>query len=340
MAKTSVDLITQFQQFSATIKSGDLKPVYLLQGEETWFLDELSNQLEESVLPESERSFNQMILYGRDVKPFDLMGMARRYPMMSKYQVIILKEAQDMKDWEVLLPYFESPSPTTIMVLVWKGGKMDSRTKVYKAISGFAVFTAEKLKDNQIKKWIPDYCKKKGKSIDQQAADLIVDLLGADLPAIVNELDKIIINLKDDFIRSTHIETQVGFNREYNVFELQNALGLRDFNRSIQIAHQMAKGIEKGEMMRITPVLFNFYNKILQVHANRNVNDDELAKQLGIPPYYFKDYKVAASRYKPSEIERAIGLIKFMDLRLKGMHRGAAEDGDILVETVLQILKN
>jgi DNA polymerase-3 subunit delta len=340
MAKSQVDLPEQFHQFSLAIKSGDFKPLYLLQGEETWFVEELTQQLENSILPEAERSFNQMVLYGRDVKPFDLMGMARRYPMMSKYQVIILKEAQDMKEWDVMLPYLESPSPSTILVIAWKGGKMDSRTKAYKAIAKHAVFTADKLRDYQLKKWIPEYCKRKGKSIDQQAADLLVDLLGTDLPAIINELDKIIITLKDDFIRNHHVETQVGFNREYNVFELQNALGLRDFNRSIQIAHQMAARSEKGDIMRITPVLFNFFSKILQLYYLKGKSDDEMAKILGVNFYFFKDYKVAASRYKPAEVERAIGYLKYMDLRLKGVNRGAAEDGDLLVETVLQILKN
>jgi DNA polymerase-3 subunit delta len=169
---------------------------------------------------------------------------------------------------------------------------------------------------------------------------MLVDLLGADLILIHNELEKMFITVKDEFIRQHHVEQQVGFNREYNVFELQSALGMKDFNRSIQIAHQMGVKAERGEIHRIVPVLFGFFNKVMSTHYLAGKSDQELASELGVNPYFVKDYRTAARNYNLNSLENALGQIKFLDLRLKGIHRGSAGDGDLLVEAVLAILKN
>ncbi len=332
--------IDQFLSLSKRFASKDWSPLILLQGDETWFVDALTSQIEEGVLSPAERSFNQTILYGKDTKPNELAGIVRRYPMMSNYQLVILKEAQQLDDWEVLLPYLESPLPSTIFVMAFKNAKMDSRTKVYKAISKGIVFTAEKLRDYQVKGWIPQFCHLKGRSIDNSAVEMLVDLLGADLTLIHNELEKMFITVKDEFIRQHHVEEQVGFNREYNVFELQSALGMKDFNRSIQIAHQMGVRAEKGEIHRIVSVLYGFFNKVVSAHYFLTKTDQEMAAGLGVNPYFVKDYRTAARNYTLHDLEKALGQIKYLDLRLKGLHRGTAGDGDLLVEAVLAILKN
>lgn len=339
MAK-SAETTEQFLQLSSSIGKDGFSPVYLLHGDEGWFIDALTARLEDSVLTEAEKSFNQNIVYGRDIKVNDLLAMVRRFPMMSNYQLVVVKEAQDMKDWDKMLSYFESPLPSTVLVIAYKEGKMDSRTKTYKAIARHTVFLSEKLRDYQIKKWIPKFCHLKGRSIDQAAADMLVDLLGADLNAVHNELEKIFITVKEEFIRTGHVESNVGFNREYNVFELQNALGQRDFNRSVQIAHQMAHRAERGEIHRIVPVLFGFFNKVLSMHYIGQSPDGDVARELGVNPYFVKDYRTAARMYPLRDVEKAIGQIKYLDLRLKGIHRGSAGDGDLLVEAVVNILRN
>ena len=339
MAKQS-GTIDQFLSLSKRFASKDWAPLILLQGEETWFVDALTTIIEEGVLTEAERSFNQTILYGKETKPNELAGIVRRYPMMSNYQLVVVKEAQQLENIETLLPYLEAPLPSTILVLAFKNAKMDSRTKPFKAISKGIVFTADKLRDYQVKTWIPQFCHLKGRSIDNAAVDMLVDLLGADLILIHNELEKMFITVKDEFIRQHHVEQQVGFNREYNVFELQSALGMKDFNRSIQIAHQMGVKAERGEIHRIVPVLFGFFNKVMSTHYLAGKSDQELASELGVNPYFVKDYRTAARNYNLNSLENALGQIKFLDLRLKGIHRGSAGDGDLLVEAVLAILKN
>ncbi|MBM3399223.1 MAG: DNA polymerase III subunit delta [Bacteroidetes bacterium] len=339
MAKQS-GTIDQFLSLSKRFAAKDWVPLILLQGEETWFVDALTSIIEDGVLTEAEKSFNQTILYGKDTKPNELVSIVRRYPMMSNYQLVVVREAQQMESLDILLPYFETPLPSTILVLAFKDSKMDSRTKIYKAIAKGVVYTADKLRDYQIKGWIPQFCHLKGRSIDNAAVDMLVDLLGADLTLIHNELEKMFITVKDEFIRQHHIEQQVGFNREYNVFELQSALGMKDFNRSIQIAHQMGVRAERGEIHRMVPVLFGFFNKVMFAHYLAGKTDQEMATELGVNPYFVKDYRLAALNYNMNDLEKALGQIKYLDLRLKGVHRGSAEDGDLLVETVLGILKN
>jgi DNA polymerase-3 subunit delta len=332
--------IEDFLKIETEVKAGQLKPIYLLHGEEIWFIERLTQLFEESVIPEAERSFNQTICYGRELGAKDLQSIVRRYPMMGNKQLVVVKEAKQFEEWENMLGYLESPLESTILVVAFKGAKMDSRTKVYKALSKFKVYHAEKLRDYQVKPWIPRYCELKGKTIDPTAAAILFDLLGADLTAIHNEIDKMCITVKEPMIRKHHVEENVGFNREYNVFELQNALGLKDFNRSVQIAHQMGKSSDKGELLRTVPTLHGYFSKIVQVHYNQSKSDNELGGLLGVSPFFVKDYRMAVRNYSMTNLENALGQIKYLDLRLKGVNRGNATDRDLLVETVVNILKN
>jgi DNA polymerase III subunit delta len=339
MAKTA-DTIANYLNLSDTISSGRYSPLYLFHGEESYFIDSLTHQLEDSILPEAERSFNQSVIYGKETKPNDLIGMARRYPMMSKYQVIVVKEAQDMKDWDKLIPYFENPLESTILIFGYKNGKLDMRQKAGKTLAKHTVYLADKLRDYQIKDWIPEFVRRKGRSIDRGAVDMLVDYLGADLPQIHNELEKIFVTVKEDFIKSSHIEANVVMNREYNVFELQAALGQKNFNKSIQIVHHMAGRSEKGDIMKVVPTLFGFFSKLVQIQAMQGKSEIEIANAVGVNPYFMKEYLLASRNFKPMELEKVFNHLKFLDLRLKGVHRGTCEDGDLLIETVVNILKN
>lgn len=268
------------------------------------------------------------------------MGMARRYPMMSKYQVIILKEAQDLKEWDKFEAYANQPLDSTILVINFRNAKFDMRLKTGKALSKYEVFLSEPLRDYQLKLWIPQFVKNRGRTIDAPAVERLIDLLGTELGVIHNEIEKLLLTVKEDFIKVAHVDTNVGMNRTYNVFELQNALGYKNFNKAIQIAHHMAANIERGELLMMTPVLFKFFSKVLQVHSAGTGSEYELASALGVNAFFVKDYTAAARNYRPVDLERVINHIKLLDLRLKGIHRGSAEDGDLLIETIVNILKN
>lgn len=327
-----LSLKNQFQQ-------GQFAPIILLQGDEVYFIDDLTQCLESVVLTDSEKSFNQTIVYGKETKTNDLVGMARRYPMMSKYQLIVVKDAQELKELDKLEAYLENPLPSTVLVLAFRGAKVDARTRFAKLCAKNIVYTAEKLRDYQIKDWLPNFLKLRGRSIDSQAVSLLLDFLGAELGIIQNELEKVMVSVKEEFIKVSHIEAHVGFNREYNVFELQNALGQRNFNKSIQIAHQMGNKSDKGELLRVSATLMGYFSKILLLKNSTISSEFEMAQLLGVKPFFVKDYVIASRNYRLEDLETVFNLLKLMDLRMKGVHRGAASDGDILLETVLGILR-
>lgn len=338
MAKSS-DTISSYLTLMTEIKSRKFSPIYLLHGEETYFIDSLTDLLENTVLPEAERSFNQTVVYGKELKMPDLVSMAKRYPMMSDYQLIVVKDAQDLKEWDMLLNYVENPLKSTIIVFAFRNAKMDLRTKVGKTLASFREFNSEKLKEYQIANWLPKFAQSKGRSIDVEAIERIKDLLGSDLPLIHNELEKIFVTVKEEFIRASHVEEHVGFNREYNVFELQTALGYRNFNKSVQIAHQMSLRAEKGELMRMVPVIFGFFTKVIIAHTSKAASKNDLAAELGVRPFFVDDYLAAKSNYSLGELDWVISQLKYLDLRLKGVNRGAATDGELLIEAVVNILR-
>jgi len=338
MAKSS-DTVSNYLSLLSEIESKRFVPIYLLHGDETYFIDSLTDALENNVLPEAERSFNQSVVYGKDIKMADLIAMVKRYPMMSDYQLIVVKDAQDLKEWDLLLNYVENPLKSTILVLAFRNAKMDLRTKTGKAIASHKEFNSAKLRDYQIANWLPKFAQSKGRSIDVDAIERIKDLLGSDLQLIHNELEKIFVTVKEEFIRASHVEEHVGFNREYNVFELQTAIGQRNFNKSVQIAHQMGIKSEKGDLMRMVPVLFGFFTKIVALHCSKANSKNDLAQEIGVSPFFMDDYLSAKSNYSLTDLEWAISQMKYLDLRLKGVHRGAATDGELLVEAVVNILK-
>lgn len=331
--------VTEYLALQKKIEGGQFAPISLLQGETSYFIDELTELFENNVLQPAEKSFNQTILFGKEVKMLDLVSMARRYPMMSRYQLIIVKEAQNLKDWDSFLSYAENPVPTTVLVLSHKGGKLDMRSKTAKAIQKHTVFTSEKLRDYQIKEWLPLYAQSKGKNIDKAAVDMLIELLGDDLSSIHNELDKVLINVKEQLIRVNNITENVFHNREYNVFELQNAIGSRNNQRVLQIAHHMAGKNDRGELPRSVATLYGYFSKVLNMHALSGQSKSEIARQLGIVEFFINDYAMAAGNFTVSEIENAMHQLKILDLKIKGVHRGSATDRELFIDTMINIMK-
>jgi DNA polymerase-3 subunit delta len=340
MAKGN-DTYSNFIALQNKIKSGEFSPIYLLQGEEVYFIDALCDLLEQSILPEAERSFNQSIIYGKEIKMNDLVSMARRYPMMSKYQVIIIKEAKDLKEWDKFEAYAGNPVQSTILVFCLKNGKLDLRSKTAKIIqSKFSFFQSDKLRDYQLKQWVQEKVKSQSRSIDAAAIEMLLDFVGDDLSTLNNELDKLLITVKDDFIRATHVESNVGVSRKYSVFEFQKALGQKNFSKSVQIANYLANDMAREDYFPFITILHKFFTKITQVHTLAGQSDNTIASAIGVNPFFVGDYTLAARNFKIAEIEKAIHELKLFDLRLKGMHRGNASDGQLFIEAIVRILRN
>lgn len=339
MAKNSP---LEFERLSQAIHAGEFSPVYLLQGEESFYIDAISKLLEDCVIKPEEKSFNYSVYYGKDVSVKDIIMAAKRFPMMAKHQLIIIKEAQAIKKehWEQLIPYLEKPLPSTVLVLNYKDKKMDQRTKISKLFLKYTVFNSEKLYDNQIPGWITSYIKKKGKHIDQQAAQLIADFLGNDLSKIANEVDKMFDQIPKEvqLVNTKHVEDSIGISKEFNPFELTKALAEKKFNKAIQIVNYLGENdSSKGNFIIVIATLSNFFQKLMIFHSLGTINPRDKAAAIGVNEFFLNEYNVAASTFSPDKVAKIIGLLKYFDLKSKGHEYTNASSIQLLREIVLRI---
>ena len=333
MASTSEHILTD-------LKNGIFHPVYLLYGEEPYFIDQLSDYIEKNVLTEEEKEFNQTILYGKDVKTRDVLSMARRYPMMANYQVIIVKEAQDLDDIEEFAPYAENPVKSTVLVLCYKYGKIDKRKKLYKLVEkNGVVFESARLYDNKIPEWIHSYVKRMGYSISEKAPYLLLEFLGNDLSRIVNEIGKLSINLAPGSkITEEYIERNIGISKDFNVFELQKALGAMDVFRANQIIRYFAANPKDNPLVKVIPILFMYFSKVLLYHTLEDKSRNNAASALSVNPFFLNDYQQAARNYSMDRLTGVISLLREYDLRSKGVDNGNATDGELMKELIYKII--
>jgi DNA polymerase-3 subunit delta len=312
-----------YEEILRDLQAGKFQPIYLLHGEEPYFIDRIEAAIEAQALSEAERSFNQLILYGRDAEPLTLLDQLRRYPMMSARQVVILREAQEMKGLNDLAGYAENPMPTTVFVICYKHKKFDMRTRMGKALAAKAVvFESKKLYDNQVPDWIASYCKAQKRTIEPAAAALLAEYLGADLAKVANELDKLALNLPaGNAITPAHVEEFVGISKEYNVFELQRAFALRDKARIARIEQYFAANIRKNPLIGTIASLYNYFSKVYMLYFLPNASDAEIAQTLELRSDFFvKEYKAAARNYTREHIEHILHLLHLYDLRAKGVN--------------------
>ncbi|MEM9919005.1 MAG: DNA polymerase III subunit delta [Bacteroidota bacterium] len=329
------------QDIIKSLKAKQYKPVYFLYGNEAHYIDLISKYIEDHVLSEAERSFNQMVFYGKDTEAKTLIDTACRYPMMAPYQVVLLKEAQDMRSLADLLPYIEKPVPTTILVICYKYKRFDKRTKFAKVLKDKALmFESKKLYDNQVPDWIANYLRSKKLSIREDAGALVAEYLGTDLSKIANELDKLALNLSPGTIVSVkEVQDNIGISKEYNVFELQKALGLRDVLKANRIVNNFIANPKKHPLVMVVGALYNYFSKIYMLHYLRNSPDSEVVKALGLRSEYFlREYKAAQRHYNLPRVEKVIELLKTYDLRSKGVDNDSASGGELLREMVYRIL--
>lgn len=330
------------------LKSRKYAQVYFLHGEESFYIDEITRRIENEALNDQEKSFNQVVLYGKEVSVQDILGQARRFPWMSDRQVVIVREVQQMNDWNKeesnphLLNYLQSPQPSTLLVLNYKHKIFNKNTNLYKALEKQAVVVeSKKPYDNQIANWIQDFVKEKGYQITPAGVQLLSESLGNDLGKLNSEINKLILNLgKETKITEQLIEEFVGISKDYNVFELQKALAQKNRKRIFQILKYWEANPKKQPLIPTLANLYGFFTKILLVASEKDKSNANLTKVIGTNMYAVEDYKTALKNFSPSELKNAIHLIHQSDLQVKGIEASGDTDAEILKELMLKVVFN
>jgi len=336
-------MANEFEGIMSDLKNRIYKPVYFLAGEEPYYIDLITDYIEEKVLPEDEKAFNQMVLYGEDTTIQSVIETSRRFPMMSNHQVIIVKEAQTIKKIDDLIYYLEKPLLSTILVLNYKYKVLDKRTKLYKLIESSAVyFESNKLRDYQVPPWIERYLMLKGVKTEPNASAMLTEYLGTDLHKIVNELDKLLISLPAgrQIISTELIEKNIGISKDYNNFELQKALGEKNILKANMIIHYFSQNPKDNPVNLTIASLFSYFTKVLTYHYLTDKSKNNVASVLKINPFFVKDYETAASKYNAKKTVEIISLLRTYDMKSKGFGDLSSSPGDLLKELIYKILHN
>lgn len=333
--------MNEVKQLVSEIKNGNLKPIYFLMGEEPYYIDKISEFIENNILDEAEKGFNQMVLYGRDVTIDDIISNSKRFPMMADYQVVIVKEAQDLsRTIEKLASYAENPQPTTILVINFKYKKLDKRKALYKTLNktGF-VFESKKLYENQVAEWIRRILAGQNYNISPKASQMLVEFLGTDLSKIDNELNKLKIVLPEGTqITPEHIEENIGISKDFNNFELRKAVGDKDIVKAHRIAKYFADNPKDNPMVVTISLLFSFFSQLLHLHGMNDKTPRSVASALRINPYFVNEYLTAARNYPIKKVSTVIALLRDFDVKGKGVGASAVPQGDLLKELLVRIL--
>jgi DNA polymerase III subunit delta len=345
----------EVQDILLDLKRKIVKPIYFLNGEEPYYIDLISDYIEHTIIDESLREFDQTVLYGKDTDMNQIISAAKRYPMMSEYQVLIVKEAQNLKELgakgsddektdtkqkNILSTYLDQVQPSTILVFCYKYKTLDKRSAIYKALQKKAVvFESKKLYDNQIPQWIQQYLDQKKYKINLRATQLIADYLGNDLSKIANELDKLMINVSvETEISVEHVQQNIGISKEYNVFELQDALGRRDILKANKIIHYFGQNPKDNPLVLILASLYGYFNKILLAHFAPDKSKAGLASALGVNPYFVADYERAMMNFNTAKLKQVFSILREFDGKSKGLDNASTDDAGLLKEMIFKIL--
>lgn len=329
----------EVKQIIGDIKMGRIAPIYFLSGEEPYYIDKISEYIEKNVLTEEERGFNQMVLYGRDVSVEDIVGNAKRYPMMAERQVVIVKEAQDLsRTIENLSTYADNPQPSTVLVICYKYGKLDKRKKLYKAVQKAGIiYESKKLYENQVADWIRIVLKSRGYGITFKAANLLVEFLGTDLGKIDKELEKLCLVVpKEVEITPEAIETNIGISKDYNNFELKKAIGEGNVVKAARIVNYFAQNPKDNPFVLTITLLFSFFTQLLVYHGLRDHSPKNVASALGIRPYFVEEIQLAAKNYPMRRVSAIISELRELDLKGKGVGSTISHQ-DLLKELLVKI---
>jgi len=332
---------TSYEQILTDLRKKAYSPVYFLMGEEPYYIDYLSDFIQNNVLNETEKEFDQTILYGKDVDINTVINAAKRYPMMSPYQVLIVKEAQLIKDWDNLVHYLSNPLKSTILVFCYKYGTPDKRKKWFQDLQKTAIiYESVKLRDYEIEAWISKYCKSKNVGIEDKAVAMLKDFLGTDLSKLVNELDKLVLTKPADMQRITPdlVEKNIGISKDYNVFELQAALISRDVLKANRIIQYFSENKKANPMVLVLAQLFKFFSELMLYHYLPDKSQGAVASELKINPYFVKDYQKASHVFGAWKTMNIISYIRETDARYKGIDNPSTDEADLLIELIYKIL--
>jgi DNA polymerase III subunit delta len=322
------------------IKAGNIKPIYFLMGEEPYYIDKLSEYIEKNILTEEEKGFNQTVLYGRDVTIDDIISTAKRYPMMADRQVVIVKEAQELsRTIDKIESYAENPMPSTVLVFCYKYKTLDKRKKATKVLAkNGIVYESKKLYENQVGDWIKRVLAGKKYTIEPKASAMLVEFLGTDLSKINNELEKLQIILPvGSTISAKDIEENIGFSKDYNVFELRKAIGERNQLKAYKIAENFAQNPKDNPIIMTTALIFSFFIQLLKYHGLKDKNPKNVASVLGVNPFFLKDYDVALKNYPMRKVSQIITSLRDTDVKSKGVGANSLSQADLLREMLYKI---
>lgn len=331
----------KFPEAIQQLKQKQYAPIYFFHGEEAFFIDELTKEIEQNALPEEMKSFNQTVIYGKDLEGNlgKLVDAAMRLPMMAERQVVIVKEAQNIKGWDALLPYLKNPTKSTILVFAHKNKKLDGRSAFAKELKKNAVVVESPLyRDYQIPAWVADYVNAKGYKIDNKAVHLLVEFLGTDLAKISNELEKLFLVLKTERITPNEIEENIGISKDYNVFELQNAFLAKDSAKVFRILNYFEQNPKAGHIVLLISMIYSMFAKLYTCSLMQTQSDTDIAKAAKINPYFLKTYKSALRLYDARTIRRNIKLLSKYDLRSKGVGNVGVPSSELMRELSFKLM--
>lgn len=327
-----------------SIKNKTLSPIYFFHGEEPYYIDKAVKSFENDILSEEEKAFGQTIVYGKDTNLGEILSLAKQFPMFGELNIIIVKEAQDLKikeeEQKAFEQYIENPVPTTLLVFAHKHKKIDARKKFAKLLKkANQIFFSEPVRDYQLANWITDECNALHIKTAPNIAHLLAEYLGNDLSRISNELNKIKLILKEgEVLDGNLVEMHIGISKEYNIFELQNALGAKDESKAFKIVHYMGKNPKSNPIVKNIGALFNFFSKVILFHTMQGSNPNEIATELGVHPFFVKDYAQASRLYPLKHATRVISILREIDLKNKGLGANQTPDEELLKELVYKIL--
>lgn len=328
------------------LKEGEYAPIYVLYGSESYYTDQITDYIASHVLADSEKSFNQVILYGKDVGMADIVNNARKFPMMSDRQVVIVKEAQDIKDIakkegeDLLAGYFSNPLPSTILVLAFKNKNPDKRKAVFKNMDKQVVAVeSTKMYDNKLPEWVNGYVNSKGHTIDLKACHMLVNSIGNDLVRLSNEIDKILVNFEEKIqIVPAIIQKYIGISKDFNAFELQRSIAIKDVLNANRIVNYFGDNPKQNPIIPLIALLFSFFSKLIIVHKSEDKSNKALGTALGINPYFVNEYIQASHNYPLGKVIQNIHYLREADLKTKGVGSGAIPEGEILKELIFKLM--
>ena len=343
----------KYEEVMIGLKQGKYAPAYMLCGKEPYYIDKVADYIEQNVLDEMAREFDQTIIYGKDLSSGDVspvIGAARGFAMMGGYKVIIVKEAQNIKKWDALAMYMDNPQPSTILVFCYKYGSPDKRLALFKnwEKKGGVLMESDPLKDYQVEKWIRDYVAQRNKElkangdevqIDDKVTKILADSIGSDLTQIVGALQKLIDGRPEGIkvIDTALVERNIGISKDFNVFELQDALIKSDVVKANRITQYFASS-KDHPMVKELGILYGFFANLMIYHYLPDKSERAVASALGINPYFVKDYAAAAKRYSAGKTFAIIGYFRETDARLKGINNPSAKDADLWKELIYKIM--